>query len=638
VQPLRFMNQALEKGNLHLKNRFVMPPMVTHYATSEGSMTERQIAYYAARAEGGVGLIIVEAATVSPEGKGSTHWLCLHDDSFILPLTKLTKIANSNGTKILIQLAHAGRQTFSQCTGAQPVAPSAVPCDSFAEVPRELSFEEIKIIERKFADAARRAHAAGFDGVEIHGAHGYLIHQFLSPRTNHRSDNYGGGLSCRTNFLIEVLEEVKRVVPSDFIIGCRLNSEDYVNEGLHIEDTKRIATQLASHGISYLHISCGVAESIQMTIPPMDVEPGFLVPFAETIKKTVSVPVIAVGRIVDPLQADDIIGQGRADLVSMGRALWADPYLPRKALQGRLDEIRPCIGCNQGCRKIIDRCCLMNPESGREMEFKIYPAKESKRVLVIGGGPAAMEFSRVASLRGHKITIFERSTQLGGNLRLASICPKRAEILRGVQYFDREIRRLGVQVQTEKEVTPEDLREFQFDELIIATGAVPLIPSIPGIEQDNVISAEDVLLEKKLIGNRVLVIGGGLVGCELADFLSSKGKKVILMEMLPSIASDMDPPSAVFLHERLQKQGVIVQTSCRVMRIINSDAVIEKDGAEEIVGSIDSVILATGNRSNRDLVDRLKPLDRPIHLIGDALEPRDALWAMYEGSKVAREI
>lgn len=368
---LNFINQPLEMGRLLLENRFVMPPMVTQFATPQGYVSDRQVDYYAARAEGGVGMMIVEAAAVAPEGKGSSNWLCLYDDAFIPSLSRLTQIAHTHKTKILLQLAHAGRQTSSSLTGAQPVGPSSVPCAAFGEVPRALSEEEIQGVIRKFAEGVKRAYRAGFDGVEIHGAHGYLIHQFLSPRTNHRTDRYGGSLSARMNLLLEIFENIEKEVPPHFVIGCRLNGNDFIEGGMPFEDTLEVSKELALRGISYLHISCGVAESGRMFTPPMDVESGFLVPLAQNVKRAVSVPVIAVGRINDPLQADAFIGEGKADLVSMGRALWADPHLPRKALEGRWEEICPCIGCNQGCRRKIDRCCLMNPETGREKEFSL---------------------------------------------------------------------------------------------------------------------------------------------------------------------------------------------------------------------------------------------------------------------------
>ena len=635
---LQSINQPLEEKNLSLKNRFVMPPMVTLFATPEGYISERQIAYYLERAKGGAGLIVVEAAAISPEGVGSPHWLRLNDDAFVPGLARLTELVHSYDAKIAIQLAHAGRQTSSEYSGLEPVAPSPIPCAPFGEVPQELSIDEIANIERQFAEAAKRASDAGFDGVEIHGAHGYLIHQFLSPRTNHRKDEYGGYPSGRTRFLWEILEKVRDEVPPGFVVGCRLNGEDYIEGGLHIEDSKKIAVQAASCGVSYLHISCGVAESIHMTIAPMDVEPGFLAPFAEAVKKEVSVPVIAVGRITDPLQADLLIEKGKADLVAMGRALWADPHLPNKALGGRFDEIRPCIGCNQGCRRKTDRCCLMNPQAGREKRFEIHPAEQSKKVLVAGGGPAGMEFARVATLRGHEVTIFEKSSQLGGNFRLASVPPERTGILKGLYYLEREIKRLNVRVEKEKELTPEELEEFQFDELIIATGAVPVVPPVAGSESNNLILAEDVLLEKKSVGNRVLVIGGGMVGCEVADFLSAREKRVILTEMLPDIIPHADPPSSRFIRERLRDQKVQIRTSSKVKKISGDEVIIEREGIEDVIKLIDDVIIAAGYSARRNLLRSLDSSSYSIRIIGDAVEARDALWAIYEGSKAAREI
>ncbi len=625
-------------GKLYLKNRFVMPPMVTQFATPQGTMSDRQIAYYAARAEGGVGLMIVEAAAVAPEGKGSSHWLCLYDDSFIPALGRLTQIAHNRGIKILLQLAHAGRQTSSSSTGTRPLAPSPLPCASFGEVPHALTAEEIQGIVRRFAEAARRAYQAGFDGVEIHGAHGYLIHQFLSSRTNQRKDRYGGNLSGRMNFLLEILENTEKDVPPHFVIGCRLNGNDFIEGGMPFEDTLEVSKHLALRGISYLHISCGVAESARMTIPPMDVEAGFLTPFAESIKKAVTVPVIAVGRITDPLQADALIGQGKADLVSMGRALWADPHLPRKALEGRWEEICPCIGCNQGCRRSLDRCCTMNPETGREQEFLILPAERPKRVLIVGGGPAGIEAARVAKRRGHQVILMEKSSQLGGNYRLAALPPKRESIKRGLQFFEWEMQRLGVQFISGKEATLESIEEYHPEEVVITTGAIPVIPSIPGIKQNNVISAEDVLLQRKAVGNRVVVIGGGLVGCEVADLLSGKGKAVALVEMLVDIVPHVDPPSSFFLRERLQKQGVEVWTSWKVTKIFEDKVTLEKAGEEKTLSLVDTVVFAVGYKSSLELIETMKGSSFKIRVAGDALKPRDALEAILEGAKVGREI
>ncbi len=635
---LHFLNQPLEVGKVRLKNRLVMPPMVTQYATPQGHMSDRQIAYYAARAEGGVGMMVVEAAAVAPEGRGASHWLCLYDDAFIPALSHLTQIAHDQGAKILLQLAHAGRQTSRSFTGTQPVAPSPVACPAIGEVPRALTGKEVQELTKKFVEAAIRADQAGFDGVEIHGAHGYLIHQFLSVRTNHRTDRYGGDLLARMNFLLEIQENIKKEVPDRFIIGCRLNGEDFMEGGVHLEDTLEVGKHLAARGISYLHISCGVAESIRMTIPPMDVEAGFLAPLAEAVKKAVSVPVIAVGRINDPLQADALIGQGKADLVSMGRALWADPHLLRKALEGRFEEICPCIGCNLGCRKRLDRCCTMNPETGREEEFSVSAVAQPKKVLVVGGGPAGMECARIAQKRGHQVTLMEKSAHLGGKFRLAALPPKRGEIQKGLQFLEREVYRLGVKVELGKEALPETLDQHRPDEVMIATGAVPVIPPLPGVEQDHVLSAEDLLLHRRPVGRRVFIMGGGLVGCEVADLLSGEGKAVVLAEMMDQITPHPDPPSSFFLNERLKNQGVEIWTSCKVTRIDGSEVVVEKDGQEKTLGPFDSVVLAAGYKSSTQGLEKIRGSSLKTRVIGDALSPRDALAAIYEGSKAGREI
>jgi len=635
--------EPINIGTLDVRNRIVMPPMVTNYGSDTGAVSQRLIDYHVERAKGGVGLGIVEATCVdSPVGRLSPTQLCIDSDKFIPRLNDLAEAVQVYGARIAIQLHHSGRQTTLVATeGRRPVSPSTVPCPPLGTRPRRLTVKEIESLVEKYAEGARRAKAAGFDAVELHGAHGYLIQQFLSPYTNKRRDRYGGDPQRRITFAIDVVESVREKVGSSFPVIMRLSGNEYVEGGLTIEDTKIIARELEEAGVDAIHMSAGLRESYAWSVQPMAVPRGCLVHLAEETKKAVSIPVIAVGRINDPALAETIIREGKADLVSMGRALIADPELPRKASEGRLDDIRVCVACNQ-CVMRMGLClpvsCTVNAAAGRERERKISPTKATKRVLVIGGGPAGMEAARVAALRGHTVTLIEREERLGGQLVLAATPPHKEELENEIKYLVSHIKKLGVKIELGKEATIRTVEEMKPDTVILATGAAPLIPIIPGVDRKSVVTAWDVLKGKVTVGKNVVVAGGGMVGLETAEFLAAKGISVIVVEMLSHVGIDMESRSRYLLLQRLVKCRVEILTGVRVEEITESGVSVTNEKGNRQHLPAETVVLALGAIPIRELADSLKGKVRELYIVGDCLKPRKAMEAIHGGFYVACEL
>lgn len=613
---------------LVLKNRIVMPPMGTEFATSFGAVTPRLINYHKERTAGGVGLNIVEHTVVEPKGKVSPHMLGIYDDVHIAGLKSLVEAVHGEGGKIGIQIGHGGRRARSTINGCRPIAPSAVP-DLGGEYPHEMTESHIEYIQDCYRKAARRAKQAGFDAVEIHMAHGYLIHQFLSPLSNKRTDRYGGSLENRFRFALEILSRVREEVGDEFPVFCRVSADELVEGGSSILDTKQLVQALERGGADVIDVSMGVLESAERVIPPMAVEHGCNVDLTKEIKQQVSIPVICVGRIKHLSEAAGVLQQNAADLVAMGRALLAEPRLVQKELNG--ETARPCIACNQGCISRLYQGvaigCLVNARVGREFQIPAFEkAKDRKKIAVIGGGPAGMEFARVASERGHQVTLFEKETELGGRLRIGSIPPKKGEIREFVDYLIQSVKALGVDIKTGVSIDLDDLKGLaDFNDIVVAVGGSPI--NMPLAHTENVYLAEDVLKNNIRLGSKVVVVGGGMVGCETADWIADHNSRVTVLEQLPDIATDMESRTRKLLLERLHSNRVEIICNTTVEGVEENSVICKQGGLTFTIDNVDHIVLAMGYKAECSL-DTVH--SERVHRIGDCVLSRKALDAVHE--------
>jgi 2,4-dienoyl-CoA reductase-like NADH-dependent reductase (Old Yellow Enzyme family)/thioredoxin reductase len=632
---LKNVFSSMHIGKMEVANRLVVPAMVMNFCNSDGTATEKFIAYHETKAKGGWGLIITEDYAVDPRGKGFTGIPGLWDDAQIEGHSELTERVHRYGSKIVAQIYHAGRQTNHFVIGMQPVAPSPIPCPANQEIPHELTVAEIHKIVEEFGDCALRARKAGFDGVEIHGAHGYLIAQFMSPYSNKRTDEYGGSLLNRVRFPLEIISNIRAKAGNDFPIIFRISGDEFVPGGRTIEDTKTIAVLLEHAGVNAIHVSAGVYASMQAIVPPAAVRHGWITDFAAEVKKVVSIPVITVGRINDPIMAETVITSGKADFVAMGRASLADPELPNKAAAGKFDDINYCIGCLQGCIGSLNRGnpggCLVNPVTGRESELVIKPAEEKKKVFVAGGGPAGMEAAIVAAQRGHEVHLYEKSDRLGGQYAIGAIPPNKGEVDMFIVWQYNQLKKYGVNIRFNTELTADIVEKEAPDAVIVATGGEPLVPNIPGKDRSNVVNANDVLLGKVNVGHRVIVIGGGMVGSETADHLANHGKEVSIVEMLPEIAKDEEAAVRYFLMKDLEENGVKIYVNAPVKEILDNGIIAEIDGTETEIGPADTIVMAVGARSVNTLIEQLEGKVPQVIAIGDAVKVCKALEAVEAG-------
>lgn len=627
-------------GKMGVKNRTVMAPIANRLNDESGAVTQRFIDFYVERAKGGTGLIIIENTCVDwPLGKAGDFPVRLDSDRFIHGFNDLAEAVHPYGAKLATQLQHAGRQTEMGATeGLQPVT-SSVLTEYRGSLAREMTIPEIKEAVEKFAAAARRTKQSGFDAVEIHGAHGYLPTQFMSPYMNTRTDMYGGSFENRMRFPLEIVSRVREEVGTDFPIIYRISADEHVAGGVDLAEAKLIAQALEKAGVDAIDVSAGAQASRYWIFPTMAMPRGCNVHLSEGIKAVVDIPVIVVGRINDPFLAEDILQQEKADFVALGRPLLADAYFVEKASRGAAEDIRPCIACNQCILRLMYHWrigCSVNPETGKEREFELKPAAESKRVLIAGGGPAGMEAARVAALRGHEVTICEKAEMLGGQLLLASAPSFKKEIAGYVKYLVGQVERLGVKVELGKEVTRELVEQLEPDVLIVATGAVPLIPSMPGVDSKNVVIAESVLAGEAKVGKTAAVAGGGRLGVEMAYHLSQQGTAVTLVEMTGEIGADLELSEKMYFLKGLKEAHVRMLTNSKIEAVTEKGVeVVNKEWQRELI-PVDTVVLALGAVSQNALLEDLKDVDVETYAIGDCVEPRTIYEAVHEGAQVAR--
>ncbi len=627
--------------SLELVNRVVMPPMGTNLGNPDGTVSEANLAYLKRRARGGVGLIITEITSVHPGGSTMPNQLGAYDDRFIPGLKKISDAVHAAGSKVALQLHHAGRESFSLLQEGKAVAPSAIRSLVFGLTPREMTVEEIQEIIAAFGAAAARAREAGFDAVEVHGAHGYLLTQFLSALSNRRGDEYGGSLINRSRFIIEVLQEVRKTVGPDFPISLRLSVEECIKDGYTFEDIQPILPDLVKAGADILHASLGTHGSPGgITSASCEYQPGFNVWRAKKLKEAVGLPVIAVGRFTDPSLANEVIARGEADLVAFGRQHLADPDFLIKAREGRPEDIRKCIACNQGC---IERLmlgegkirCALNPETGQEIIYPQGPPAIRRNVWVIGAGPGGLTAAHEAARLGHRVTLYEKETETGGQLRFASKAPFKDHYGIWASWLTSQARKMGVTVRTGVEVTESMISEWNPDVVILASGGEQIKPEIPGTDLPLVCNAWQVLGGTVLPGKHAIVIGGGLIGMETADYLCQKGTQVILVEVLKRSPVLKITSHGYMLHTRLKEAGCRLLFNCVVKRIEESAVTVSVEEREQVLSPVDQVIIAVGLKANDKLKEILQAKKIRHFIIGDALYPRRIIEATEEGARAA---
>jgi 2,4-dienoyl-CoA reductase-like NADH-dependent reductase (Old Yellow Enzyme family)/thioredoxin reductase len=620
-------------GSVEFKNRIIMAPMVTGRA-EEGIVSAWHINYYARRAAGGCGLIIVEGTGIDPNFC-PPFALRLDNDRYIPGMAKLAEAIKSQEVKVIFQTAHPGKQTSSKFFGRPTLAPSAVPCPVFKEDPHVLTIGEIQNLVEQHIRAAVRAKEAGFDGIEIHAAHGYLLSQFFSSWDNLRTDQYGGNVQGRARFAVEIVQGIREIL-KDFLIFFRTSAEQYV-DGVHLEDTKKIVPLLEEAGVDALHISAGRYASVHWMIPPMSQPQGCLVPLAAEIHRIARKPVVAVGRISTPELAEEILRRGDADLIALGRPLFADPDYPKKAKEGQSGRIRPCIACNTCFDNIFIANpvkCLVNPELKHGKSAEVQPSGISKKVIVVGGGPGGMEAALTLAQRGHRVSLWEKNDRLGGQLLLALASPGRSEFKQLIDYYHREFKRLNIELNLGQEATLENIIRETPDVVFVATGVHPVIPEIKGLEGARAVTAHDVLAGQASSGERVVIIGGGHTGCETAKYLAKKGKKVTVLRRGPRMAIEAGWSTRTLLLEELKNLEVTLLTNVQYKEITSKGIHIILDKKEHIL-PFDALVVAVGVKADTSLFKQLEGKVSPLYLVGDAREPGDAAEAIEEARLTA---
>ena len=636
------MFKPIQIGPMTVKNRFVVPPMGNNFANADGCWSDQSVAYYAERAKGQFGLVTIEATVVHKGAKGGPRKPCLYDDSSIASLKKITDACHAEGAKVSIQLQNAGPEGNAKNAGAPIQAATAIPSTVGRDTPEEVPTAQVYELVEGYAEAARRAMEGGADAVEIHMAHGYLVSSFMSPRTNKRVDEFGGNFENRMRFPRLIVEAVKKAVGDKVAIIARINSADEVLGGLDVHDSAAIAAYLEECGVQALHVSRAVHIKDEYMWAPTTIHGGFSADLVSEIKKAVSIPVITVGRFTEPQYAELLVKEGRADLVAFGRQSLADPHMPEKAMEERLEDLTPCIACLQGCVANMYKgepiCCLTNPFLGHEAEG--YPrAEKSKKVMVIGGGVAGMCAAFICAERGHDVTLYESTDKLGGNMRLAAYPPGKGDISNMIRSYIVRCQKAGVKIVMNQEADLDLVKAEKPDAVVVSTGSKTLILPIEGIDNPAIIHGSDLLDGKRAAGEKVLVVGGGMVGCEIAAFLGEQQHQVSIIEFRDKMGADMITEHRKYVMKDFDEYKVEQIVNAKVCRFYDDGVEYESpDGERHEVRGFDSVVLSMGFRNYNPFAEQLEELGQEVYVVGDATRARRALDATKEAYAAAMQI
>ena len=654
--------KSIKIGEIEIKNRIAMAPMgIAGLVNLDGSPGPRAIDYYIERARGGVGLIITSYFKVENVVESLPVVLPLVSRHAVGPFTELAEAVHSLGTKIFVQLtAGFGRVLFPLRLQGQPVSASPNPHYwNPRQACRELKTEEVEQLVKAFGDAAQVLAAAGVDGVELHGHEGYLLDQFTTALWNRRTDKYGGNLQGRLTLPFEVLKEIKARAGSGFAVQYRfglkhyvkafnsgaLPGEQFIEAGRDIEEGLQMAKMLEAAGFDSLHVDAGCYDSWYWAHPPVYQQPGFMVDMAVAAKKVVRIPVIAVGKLADPDLAEKIIAEGKADMVAIGTGLLTDPYWVKKVREGDQERIRPCIGCYDGCMGRITRgkplSCAVNPATGRERFYRLERAERPRKVAVVGGGPAGLEAARVASIRGHQVVLFEKDDSLGGHLLEASVPDFKKDLAKLLGWYRKELALLNLDIKTGLEVSAEVIRKESPEVTILATGSIPIIPDIPGVESEKVSTATDLFRGKKKAQGKVLVLGGGLIGCETALWLAQQGKKVTIVEILGDLMKGGIPVqhmNRLMLLDLLKFHRVEIFTNTSLLEVTEKGGRLLDGGSQKRDFPADTVVLAVGLKPDRELYRTLEGQTPNLYAIGDSREGQNIMNSIWDAYEVARMI
>jgi mycofactocin system FadH/OYE family oxidoreductase 2 len=642
--------EPIRIGNKTARNRIASTPHTTGFGEN-GYPTERYARYHAEKAKGGAGLVMTFGSCSVHPSTPSNGEIAAWDDGVVPHLTRMAEMVHEHGALLISQIAHRGRRTLSDATERPLLAPSDLldPDPVHREIPHEIEVEQIDELIAAFAAAAVRFREGGFDGVEVNSIGGQLIEQFWSPQMNVRRDEWGGSLENRMRFGVRVVQAVRAAVGQDFIVGFRMTADEGLVGGLTPEELREIARGMDGLGLlNYISLTGGFGTTLTTTAvatPSMDFPHMTFLRQGRALRDVINAPVLYAGRVMTPAEAEAIVRRGDADIVAMTRAMIADPHLVNKARQGRLDDIRLCVGANEGCigRRYLGLpiFCVHNPAIGREAELmEIESAAEPKRVVVVGGGPAGLEAARVAAIRGHEVTLYEREPAVGGQILTLIRAPHRREYRGVVDWLEGQVRKLPVDLRLGHSVTANEILALKPDAVVVAAGARPRRPDIPGADAAHVVPVDDVLNGRHRPGKKVVLLDedGHLRGVSTADFLSAQGVEVIVVTRLWSVGEDIDPTLKPIYYERLLRQGVVMMPHSEAIAIGDDWVRVRNvySGVEQTIDGVDTVVTAYGGKANDGVYRDLKGMIPGLHLVGDAAAPRRLAIAMLEATRAAR--